>query len=195
MPPQSSRNLYFDISRTLPTVLILKPDHTPSSVPPYPQIFLTLPFSFTFTREAFLGPISACDRHSQIYVTTDCQSASLSWCQAPIWGPRPHFYCCQLRAGPLWREDESVVYNCCWSSPAQSFSAPSSAGLMMIFSQIRGSPNMEGQFPLFTSPRNRLARLYPHVLESLFFASYESQDYGGGIRTRLHTGTCGCLDT
>jgi hypothetical protein len=28
---------------------------------------------------------------------------------------------------PLWREDESVVYNCCWSSPAQSFSGPSPA--------------------------------------------------------------------
>jgi hypothetical protein len=25
------------------------------------------------------------------YVTTDGQSASLSWCQAPIWGPRPDF--------------------------------------------------------------------------------------------------------
>jgi hypothetical protein len=26
---------------------------------------------------------------SQSYVTTDSQSASLSWCQAPIWDPRP----------------------------------------------------------------------------------------------------------
>jgi hypothetical protein len=28
---------------------------------------------------------------------------------------------------PLWRQDWSVVYNCCWSSPAQSFSGPSPA--------------------------------------------------------------------
>jgi hypothetical protein len=28
---------------------------------------------------------------------------------------------------PLWREDGSVIYNCCWSSPAQSFSGPSPA--------------------------------------------------------------------
>jgi hypothetical protein len=28
---------------------------------------------------------------SQSYVTTDCQSSSLSWCQAPIWGPGPDF--------------------------------------------------------------------------------------------------------
>jgi hypothetical protein len=32
---------------------------------------------------------------SQSYVTTDGQSASLSWCQAPIWGLRPNFYYCQ----------------------------------------------------------------------------------------------------
>jgi hypothetical protein len=33
---------------------------------------------------------------------------------------------------PLWREDGSVVYNCCWPLPAQSFSGPSPAGLMNI---------------------------------------------------------------
>jgi hypothetical protein len=32
-----------------------------------------------------------------------------------------------------------------------------------------------------------VARLYPRALGSLFVASYDSQDYGGGIRTRLHT--------
>jgi hypothetical protein len=35
---------------------------------------------------------------SQSYVTTDGQSACLSWCQASIWGPRPHFYHCQTVA-------------------------------------------------------------------------------------------------
>jgi hypothetical protein len=35
---------------------------------------------------------------SQSYVTTDGQSASLSWCQAPIWGLRPDFYYCQTVA-------------------------------------------------------------------------------------------------
>jgi hypothetical protein len=34
---------------------------------------------------------------------------------------------------PLWWEDGSVVYNCCWSSPAQSFSGPSPAGLITTF--------------------------------------------------------------
>jgi hypothetical protein len=32
------------------------------------------------------------------YITTDGQSASLSWCQAPIWGLRPDFYYCQTIA-------------------------------------------------------------------------------------------------
>jgi hypothetical protein len=38
---------------------------------------------------------------SQSYVTTDSQLASLSWCQSPIWAPRPDFYYCQTVAGLL----------------------------------------------------------------------------------------------
>jgi hypothetical protein len=36
---------------------------------------------------------------SQSYVTTDGQSASLSWNKAPVWGVRPGFYYCQTVAG------------------------------------------------------------------------------------------------
>jgi hypothetical protein len=35
------------------------------------------------------------------YVTTYCQSASLSWNKAPIWSVRPDFYYCQTVAGLL----------------------------------------------------------------------------------------------
>jgi hypothetical protein len=35
------------------------------------------------------------------YVTTDGQSASLCWCQAPTWGRKPYFYYCQRVAGLL----------------------------------------------------------------------------------------------
>jgi hypothetical protein len=38
---------------------------------------------------------------------------------------------------PLWREDRSVVYNCCWPSPAQSFSCSSPLGLATIFYCLR----------------------------------------------------------
>jgi hypothetical protein len=37
----------------------------------------------------------------------------------------------------VWREDGSVVYNCCWPSPTQSFSGPSPAELMTIFYCLR----------------------------------------------------------
>jgi hypothetical protein len=47
---------------------------------------------------------------------------------------------------------------------------------------------MEGQVPVFISPRNRVAWLYPQALGSLFVAPYYSQGYGGGIQPRLHTG-------
>jgi hypothetical protein len=46
--------------------------------------------------------------------------------------------------------------------------------------------NLEGQVPVFISPRNRVARLYPQILDSLFVASYDSQGYGGDILTHLH---------
>jgi hypothetical protein len=58
----------------------------------------------------------------------------------------------------------------------------------ILMSQIRDSPNLEGQAPVFISPRKRVARLYPQALGSLFVASYDSQGYGGGIRPHLHTG-------
>jgi hypothetical protein len=54
---------------------------------------------------------------------------------------------------PLTWEDGSVVYNCCWSSPAQSFSGSSPLGLATIFYCLR-----------FETPptwRARLLYLYP----------------------------------
>jgi hypothetical protein len=47
----------------------------------------------------------------------------------------------------------SVVYNCCWSSPAQSFSGRSPAGLMTIFYSLR--------FQTFPTWRARSPYLYP----------------------------------
>jgi hypothetical protein len=55
-------------------------------------------------------------------------------------------------------------------------------------SALRPTPNMEDQVSVFTSPRDRPAQLYPQVPGSLFVALYDSQGYGGGILTRLHTG-------
>jgi hypothetical protein len=58
----------------------------------------------------------------------------------------------------------------------------------ILLSQIRDSPNLESQVPVFISPRNRVAQLYPQALGSLCVASYVSLGYGGGIQPCLHTG-------
>jgi hypothetical protein len=70
---------------------------------------------------------------SQNYITTDGQSASLSWCQAPIWGPRPDFYYCQTGVGrPLWR-GRVCRLQLLLPSTAQSFSGPSPARLIIFY--------------------------------------------------------------
>jgi hypothetical protein len=58
----------------------------------------------------------------------------------------------------------------------------------ILLSQFRNSPNQEDQVPVFISPRNRVAQLNPQAQCSFFVVSYDSQDYGEGIRTRLHKG-------
>jgi hypothetical protein len=45
----------------------------------------------------------------------------------------------------------------------------------ILLSQFRYSPNLEDQFPVFISPRKRVAQLQPQPLGSLFVASYDSQ--------------------
>jgi hypothetical protein len=57
----------------------------------------------------------------------------------------------------------------------------------LLLSQFRDSHNLVGQVTVFISLRNRVARLYPQALGYIFVASYDSQDYGGGIRPCLHT--------
>jgi hypothetical protein len=71
----------------------------------------------------------------------------------------------------LWREDRSHDH--------------------ILLSEIRDSPNLEGQVPVFTLPRNRVAKSYPQALDTLFLASYVSQEYGVGIRNHLHAGQLG----
>jgi hypothetical protein len=58
----------------------------------------------------------------------------------------------------------------------------------ILLSQIRDGSNLEGQVSVFISPRNREAQLYPQALGFLFITSYDSQVYGGNIRTHLHAG-------
>jgi hypothetical protein len=48
-----------------------------------------------------LTPSKLSPNQSQNCVTTDGHSASLSWCQAPTWGPKADFCYCQTVAGLL----------------------------------------------------------------------------------------------
>jgi hypothetical protein len=57
----------------------------------------------------------------------------------------------------------------------------------ILLSQFRESSKLENQGPVYISPTNRVAQLYPQALGSLFVAFYDSQGYGEGIRLRLHT--------
>jgi hypothetical protein len=80
---------------------------------------------------------------------TTCQSQIRSYVNTDGLGVKPHLEpkirflllsdsCGFVDVGrPFWREDGSVVYNCCWSSPAQSFSGPSPAGLLTVFYCLR----------------------------------------------------------
>jgi hypothetical protein len=52
----------------------------------------------------------------------------------------------------------------------------------ILLLHIRDCHNLEGDAPLFISRRNRVTRLYPKALGSLSVVSYDSQDYGGGVR-------------
>jgi hypothetical protein len=114
----------------------------------------------------------------------------VSWCQAPIWGLRPDFCYCQTVAGLLmWgalSDDRTGLPFTIAASIIILGSESSGTRDHILLSQIRDSPNLEVQVPIFISPRNRVAQLYPQALGSLFAASYSSQGYGGGIRTRLH---------
>jgi hypothetical protein len=47
-------------------------------------------------------------------------------------------------------------------------------------------PQHGGPGPRIFIPRNWVTQLYPQILGSLFVAVFDSQGYGGGIRTRLH---------
>jgi hypothetical protein len=93
---------------------------------------------FSLMNRLCLCQVYVSQNQSHSYFTTNgLPPISSSWRQAP-WDPGPEFLFSNWTLAVIiltyhfWREDVSV-YNCCWSSPAQSFSGPSPAGLMTIF--------------------------------------------------------------
>jgi hypothetical protein len=81
-----------------------------------------------------------------------------------------------------------AVYNCFWPSPAQSFSGPSTPGLMIIFYCLRfEAPETWGPGPRIYTPQEQSDPVIPPGTGFPFLHSYDSKGYGGVIRTSLHT--------
>jgi hypothetical protein len=83
-----------------------------------------------------LWPTANHDSESELVTTGDLPPVSSSWRQAP-WDWMTSNFVFQLNTSSYTpyvtsslTEDRSVVYSCCWSLPAQSFSGPSPLGLM-----------------------------------------------------------------
>jgi hypothetical protein len=102
--------------------------------------------------------LTDCNWKSKLYY--DRQSVSQSVLVSSIQlGPKTRFLllldsCRFVDVGrPLWQKDRSVVYNCCWPLPVQSFLGLSPAGLMTIFYCLR--------FDTLPTWRVRSPYLYP----------------------------------
>jgi hypothetical protein len=62
----------------------------------------------------------------------------------------------------LWWEDRSVVYNCCWPSPAPSFSGLSPVGLAIIFYCLKSQDFPFRRLPRLAGLWWRYSTLPPH---------------------------------
>jgi hypothetical protein len=125
---------------------------------------------------------------SQSYITTDVQSASLSWCQAPIWGRWEHFdtvrqlwFCwCGAPSSTRGRVCSLQLLLCLANAVILEFDSRRTHDHILL-PQIWDSPKRH--VPVIISFQSRVSQLYSKTLGSLFVAPYDSQGYGGGVRT------------
>jgi hypothetical protein len=94
---------------------------------------------------------------------------------------------CGFVAPSLTRGRVSVTYFTIVSGPCQSSHSWSESRRVtaIFYCLICDSPKLEGQVPVFISPRNRVTQLYPRTLGSLFVAPYDSQ---GWQNNRIYLG-------
>jgi hypothetical protein len=150
-------------------------------VPPLPVLHPRRLAAISHQLSTLLTAVSglSCNQ-SQSFATTDDQSASLSWCQVPS-GPKTRCLLLSDSCGfvGVGREDGSIVYNCCWPSPPQSFSGPSPAGPMAIFYCLR--------FKIPPTWRTRSPYLYPPVTGWPGYTPRHSVPYSSPPTTRRAT--------
>jgi hypothetical protein len=124
-------------------------------------------------------PTASSQSQSQSYFTTGgLPPISLSWRQVP-WDPRPAIFFQLNTCGHGPYVTSSLTRG--WVCRLQLLMAFAIAVILrsetrgtrdhILLSQIRDSPNLEGQILVFIYPRNRVPQLYPHALGSLFVAS------------------------
>jgi hypothetical protein len=114
---------------------------------------------------------------------------------SPHLGPKTRFLSLSDSCGfvdvghPLWRE-EGLSFTIAAGPHQRSHSqvqVPQDSWPYFAVSDL-WLCNLEGHIPVFISPRNRVALLYPQTLHSLFVTSYDLQACGGGIWTCVHAG-------
>jgi hypothetical protein len=116
------------------------------------------------------------------------QSATLSWCLAPLCDPWPDFafllfdtYFLLHIWRPLWREDGAVVCSALtqWS---QSRRSPNDTLLSHL-----SLPQLAGPGPRIYISHEQDGPVIPREQGSLFVATNDSQGYGGVMLTCFHT--------
>jgi hypothetical protein len=90
---------------------------------------------------------------------------------SPTWGLTPDFFYCQ--------KISSLLIWGALSDDRTGLSFTNTVGTReshyyILLSQVRDSPNLEGQVSEFISSRNRVVQLYPQALSSLFIVFYDS---------------------
>jgi hypothetical protein len=108
-------------------------------------------------------------RQTQCYVTTDGQSASLSWCQGPPprLGPKIRYLLMSVAGLLMWgtlSDDRTVcslkLLLALVSTIILGFESRGTHDHILL-SQIRRSPNMEGHIHIFISPMIAVVQLCP----------------------------------
>jgi hypothetical protein len=161
-------------------------------------------------RAVFHGPLFSTNFHrcatfvlpkSKSKRTTDSQSASLSWCQASLRAYDQFLFLleiflrqlqvCYFMASSLTRGrvcNLLLLLGLANTVPLGSESLGTQDHISL--SQFLRLPKPGGPSPQTYIPAEEGGPVILRALGSLYAASYDSQGYGGGIPTRLHTGNC-----